>query len=72
MRVTHECTKYIWVRNTRNPAQNLPFVEERFKQISIMAVHVGSRLIVFLSVVSYFFLVLSVVGSFFRPLLLVG
>ena len=38
-----------------------------WKQISIMSVYVGSRLIFFLSVVGNFFLVLSVVSNIFRP-----
>ena len=37
-----------------------------------MSVHVGSRLIFFLSVVGNFFRVLSVVSSIFRPLSLFG
>ena len=45
--------------------QNAHLISSFWKQISIMAVHVGSRLIFFLSVVSNFFLVLPVVGSFF-------
>ena len=45
--------------------QNALLISSFWKQISIMAVHVGSRLIFFLSVVSNFFLVLPVVGSFF-------
>ena len=52
--------------------QNALLISSFWKQISMMAVHVGSRLIIFLSVVSNFFLVLSVVGSIFRPLSLVG
>ena len=42
------------------------------KQTSIMSVHIGRRLIYFLSVVGNFFLVLSVVSNIFRPLSLVG
>ena len=42
-------------------------------QISIMSVHVGSRLIYFLLlVVDNFFLVLSVVSNIFRQLSLLG
>ena len=37
-----------------------------------MLIHVGNRLIIFLSVVSNFFRLLSVVGNVFCPLLLVG
>ena len=37
-----------------------------------MSVHVGSRLIFFLSVVENFFRVLSVVSYIFRPLSLLG
>ena len=37
-----------------------------------MSVHVGSRLIFFLSVVEIFFRVLSVVSNIFRPLSLAG
>ena len=55
----------MWLIRILEKIQNAILISSFWKQISIMAVHVGSRLIFFLSVVSNFFLVLSVVGSFF-------
>ena len=55
----------MWLLLRLEKIQNALLISSFWKQISIMAVHVGSRLIFFLSVVSNFFLVLSVVGSFF-------
>ena len=55
----------MWLLLRLEKIQNALLISSFWKQISIMAVHVGSRLIFFLSVVSNFFLVLPVVGSFF-------
>ena len=63
----------MWLLRKLEKIQNALPISSFGKQISIMAVHVGSRLIFFfLSVVSNFFLVLSLVGSILRPLSLVG
>ena len=58
-------TWYLWLLPRKVEQIQYTLLSEKKK---IMSVDVGSRLIIFLSVVGNFFRVLSVVGNFFRVL----